>query len=177
MNDFFGTSEWKNANDLQNDEREKYLIDLYKRKLKEFTNAKYVFAYKLCYANKDQTYYYLVHATNNIQGITFMKDSFVSVNNGRVEYLGKRQDDITFFDLKDFKSYEFARNIFSIFATKRMTFASIWEQVAENVPYTTKDLSAALEMLEKEGKVTIQRISSKWGQYKEKDLIAFGDVI
>ena len=28
LNDFFGTSEWKNANDLQNDERENYLIDL-----------------------------------------------------------------------------------------------------------------------------------------------------
>ena len=79
-------------------EREKYLVDLYKCNLQKTTNAKYVYAYRLCYSDKNQTYYYLIHATHNIQGITFMKDSFASVNNGRVEYLGKHQDSISLTD-------------------------------------------------------------------------------
>lgn len=36
-------------------------------------------------------------------------------------------------------------------------------------------LSEALEVLRKEGKVTITRVTSKRGQYKGYDLIAFGD--
>ncbi len=177
LNDFFGSTEWKNAKTLNNDERETYLVDLYKRKLKEYTGAKYVFPYRLCYPDKDQTYYYLVHATNNIQGITYMKDSFASVNYGRVEYLGKRNDEISLLDMEEIKSYEFSNTALKAFTSKKMTFASIWEQVTEDVPYTRKDLSLALEKLQRDGKAKIERISSTRGQYKNDDIISFGDDI
>ena len=153
----------------------KYLVDLFKQNVKKATNAKYVYAYRLCYADKDQTYYYLVHATNNIQGITYMKDSFASVNNGRVEYLGKYQDCVTLFDLADFKSSDFTARALKPFASQTRTFDYIWAKVADTVPYTSKDLSEALTKLQEEGKIRIARVSSKRGQYKEHDLITFGD--
>ena len=177
FNDFFGSDEWSKANDFSMQEREKFLIDLYKRKLQEATGAKYVYAYRLCFADKDQTYYYLVHATNNIQGITYMKDSFASVNYGRIEYLGKKQDAITFFDLTEFKSRDFIQSALKPFANQQHTFDYIWEKVADVVPYTSKDLSEALGVLEKEGKATIIRRKSKRGQFKGSDLIIFGDII
>lgn len=175
FDDFFGSNEWTKANSLSGKAREEFLVDLYKQRVKDVTNAKYVYAYRLCFADKDQTYYYLVHATNNIQGITYMKDSFAGINNGRVEYLGKKQDMITLFDLEDFKSYDFAERALKSFASQRRTFDYVWEKVADTVPYTSKDLSEALEMLKNEGKVLITRVTSKRGQYKGQDLIAFGD--
>lgn len=173
--DFFGSGDWRKATGMNLDEREKYLVDLFKENLQKATNAKYVYAYRLCYADKDQTYYYLVHATNNIQGITYMKDSFASVNNGRVEYLGKNQDNISLFDLSAFKSSDFIARALKPFASQTRSFNYVWENVADAVPYTSKDLSEALAVLQTEGKVVITRISSKRGQYKEHDLIAFGD--
>ncbi len=175
LDDFFGTNEWVNANGLNGNAREEFLIDLYKQRLQKETKAKYVYAYRLCFADKNQTYYYLVHATNNIQGITYMKDSFASVNNGRVEYLGKNQDVLSFFDLTEFKSCDFSERALKSFASQSRTFDYVWEKVADTVPYTSKDLSEALEMLRKEGKVTITRVTSKRGQYKGHDLIVFGD--
>lgn len=175
FDDFFGSNEWTKANSLSGTAREEFLIDLYKQRVKAVTNAKYVYAYRLCFADKNQTYYYLVHATNNIQGITYMKDSFASVNNGRVEYLGKNQDVISFFDLDDFKSCDFAERALKSFASQSRTFDYVWEKVADTVPYTSKDLSEALEMLRKDGRVTITRVTSRRGQYKGEDLIVFGD--
>ena len=175
LDEFFGSGDWRNADGLSLAEREKYLVDLFKQNLKKATNAKYVYAYRLCYADKDQTYYYLVHATNNIEGITLMKESFASVNNGRVEYLGKHQDSISLFDLADFKNSDFIARALKPFSSQRHSFEYIWEKVADSVPYTSKDLSVALAALEAEGKIKIVRISSKRGQYKQHDMIIFGD--
>lgn len=175
LDEFFGSTDWRNACSMSLSERERYLVDLFKQNLKKATHAKYVYAYRLCYADKDQTYYYLVHATNNIQGITYMKDSFASVNNGRVEYLGKHQDSVSLYDLDDFKSADFIARALKPFASQRHSFDYIWENVADSVPYTSKDLSIALSALESEGKVKIVRISSKRGQYKQHDLVIFGD--
>lgn len=177
INEFFGSNDWINAKELGGTAREKFLVDLYKRKLQEATGAKYVYAYRLCFADKNQTYYYLIHATNNIQGITYMKDSFASVNYGRVEYLGKKQDEISLFDLTEFKSYDFVQRALKPFSTQSQTFDYIWEKVADTVPYTSKDLSEALDMLQKEGKVIITRVTSKRGQYKGQDIIAFGETL
>lgn len=65
---FFGSDKWKKANQMTGNEREQYLVNLFKDKVKEITKAKYVFAYRMCYPDKNQTYYYLVHATNHIDG-------------------------------------------------------------------------------------------------------------
>ncbi len=172
-NNFFGTDEWKLANNLNGIEREKFLVELYKREIKRITKAKYVFAYRLCYPNKNQTYYYLIHLTNHIDGITFMKDSFASVNNGRVEYLGKNNDLTTLFDLSPFKTDEMYNNILIKYRETSITFANLWESIVEETAYTSKDLNLVLQELEKQGKVKIKRITSKRCSYKEQDLITF----
>ena len=177
FNEFFGTNEWVKANNLSGTERETFLIELYKREVKKVTKAKFVYAYRLCFADKDRTYYYLVHATNNIEGITHMKDSFASVNNGRVEYLGKKQDVITLFDLAEFKSSIFAEQVLKEFKGEKLSFNTLWTKVADSVPYTSKDLSEALSSLEKSGKLKVVRLTSIRGQYKGHDLIIFGEDI
>ena len=173
---YFGCHDWTQALTLTGNEREEFLVDLYKRKLKEATGAKFVFAYRLCHPDKKQTYYYLVHATNNIDGITNMKDSFAQINNGRMEYLGRYQNELTIFDLDSYKSNSLVENVLKVFSGKTMTFISVLESIIENVQFQQKDLSEALKTMEKEGNVTIKRVSSTRGRYKDLDEITFGEI-
>lgn len=168
---FFGSDKWKLANNMSGNEREQYLVNLFKDKVKEITKAKYVFAYRLCYPDKNQTYYYLIHATNHIDGITLMKDSFASINNGRVQYLGKNNQSMTFFDLAFFKADDIYNNCLKKYKNLDVTFEKLWEEIVEDTAYTNKDLATSIQELVKNNIVSVTRVSSKRGNYKEKDII------
>lgn len=177
LTEYFGSDQWSKALILHNNEREMYLVDLYKNNLKNITGAKFVFAYRLSYPDKNQTYYYLFHATNDIQGITHMKNAFASINNGRVEYLGKRQNNISLFDLASFKTEDLANSLLTKFKGKTISFENLWEQIVEDIPYLERDLSETLIKLEASGKLKVQRITSKRCSYKGQDEITFGETI
>lgn len=168
---FFGSDRWKDALAMKDQEREDFLVGLFREKMKEITKAKYVFPYRLCYPNKDQTYYYLFHATNHIDGITLMKDAFAGVNNGRVQYLGKKNKDISFWDLSSFKSEDIYNSCLIKYKGKKISFEELWCKIVEDIAYTSKDLSQALVELERLGKVNVTRVSSARGRYKGRDTI------
>ncbi len=170
-NNFFGSDKWKEALSMKEKEREDFLVKIFREKMKEITKAKYVFPYRLCYPDKDQTYYYLFHATNHIDGITLMKEAFAGVNNGRVQYLGKYNKEISFWDLSCFKSEEIFSLCLIKYKGKRISFGKLWSEVVEDIAYTSKDLSQALVELEQVGKVKVTRVSSVRGRYKESDII------
>lgn len=174
---YFGCNDWKNALELSGTKREEFLVELYKRKLKETTKAKFVFAYRFCFPDKRQTYYYLVHATNDIQGIVNMKASFAGVNNGKMEYIGRYQNELTIFDLDTYKASDIARKSLKPYKGRTINFATLLEEIIEDVPFLEKDLSETLALLEKENKLVVHRVSSKRGRYKELDEITFGDNI
>lgn len=170
-NNFFGSDQWKLAEHMNGQAREEYLVNLFKRKLKQITGAKFVFAYRLCYPHKDQTYYYLIHATNHIDGITLMKTAFASVNNGRVQYLGKNNDNMSFLDIGWVKSDEIYRTCLAGRRGRCVSFERLWYEIVEDTAFTNKDLNEALIELEKIGKVSVKRVTSKRGAYKDKDII------
>ena len=171
LNKFFGSEEWITARELSGQEREAFLVDVFKRKIKEITGAEYVFAYRLCYPYKDQTYYYLIHATNHIDGITLMKDAFASVNNGRVQYLGKKKNAYSFFELSTFKANELYNSFLEKHRGQTLSVRSFWREIVEDTAFTQKDLSNAIKELEMDNKVKVTRVSSKRGTYKEDDIL------
>lgn len=173
LNNFFGCDCWKKAKDLNGNERETFLVNLYKRKLKEITGAKFVFTYRICYPNRDQTYYYLIHATNHIDGITLMKSSFASICNGRVSYLGKRNNMMSFFDMDYYKQSKLIDLLKDRFSGKTLSFLSILENIIEDTAILEKDLRKALKEMEKNGEIKIIRIESIKTGLKGKDLICF----
>ena len=174
---YFGCHDWTSALGLTGIQRENFLVELYKRKLKETTGAKFVFAYRLCYPGKRHTYYYLIHATNDIQGIVHMKNSFAGINNGRMEYLGRYQDELTLFDMDAYKTTDIEVNVLAPYEGKTITFISLLEDIIENVPFIEKDLSETIAMMEKENKLVVHRVSSKRGRYRDQDEITFGDCL
>lgn len=171
LNRFFGTDKWKKAINLYGQQRETFLVDVFRNRLKEITGAKYVFPYRLCYPNKDQTYYYLIHATNHIDGITLMKSAFASINNGRVQYLGKNNNVITLFDLSSFKATDIYTSFLKKHKDESIKFKDFWTEIVEDTAYTIKDLSEAIKELEKDSKISVTRVSSKRGSYRDSDII------
>lgn len=173
LTSFFGSAEWKKARLKSGTERESFLVNLYKERLKATTNAKFVFAYRLCYPTKNQTYYYLIHATNHIDGINNMKNSFASINNGRVEYLGRKNNDISLFDMDSFKQEELSCFLKEKFNGESITFDELLESIVEDTATIEKDLRSTVKTMEQNGSVFIQRISSAKTGLKGKDKIIF----
>ncbi len=171
LNVFFGTNDWEKAKTLSGEKREKYLVNLFRKQLKLKTGARFIFPYRLCFPDKKQTYYYLFHATNHIDGITLMKDAFSSLNNGRVQYLGKNNDDFTFFDLDFIKANEIFNSFLKGKNGLNISVEDLWYLIVEDTAYTQKDLSSALIELEKNNKISVERITSKRGSYRGQDLI------
>lgn len=171
FNTFFGTDEWKCALALSGQKRENYLVDLMKNRLKDITGAKYVFPYRLCFPNKDQTYYYLIHVTNHIDGITLMKEAFASVNNGKVQYLGKHNDEISLFDFNWYKADDIYKCYLENRKGRRITVNELWESIVEETAYTKKDLAGILDELVNSNKICVERKTSKRGSYRENDVI------
>ncbi|MDR3258868.1 MAG: three-Cys-motif partner protein TcmP [Fusobacteriaceae bacterium] len=173
LTNFFGSNEWKKARDLNGKERELFLITLYKQKLKEHTGAKYVFAYRLCYPDRSRTYYYLIHATNHIAGITLMKSCFSFINNGHVEYLGKRNNKYSLFDIEGYQNSALAIELKSEFTGYHMTFDQLWDKIVEDTGYLEKDLRKTLRKMEKKDEIRIERVESKQTGIRGKDIINF----
>lgn len=174
LTNFFGSDEWKQAKVKTGIERESFLVNLYKNNLKRITNAKYVFSYRLCYPDRKQTYYYLIHATNHIDGISLMKDCFASFNNGRVEYLGKQQNAISLFDLDYYKQTEISTLLFEKYRNRTISFKALLEENIEDTAILEKDLRATIKALEEQNKVKINRIDSKRSGIKGRDEVVFG---
>src|SRR3989339_741093 len=81
LNQLFGCDNWKELCDKKGDYRENELIRLYRKKLKEF--SKFVYPFKFLFPDKNRTYYYLFHLTNNIKGCSIMKSCFARYNFGK----------------------------------------------------------------------------------------------
>ena len=156
---FFGTEEWRDAIPLSGEEREKKLVDIYKRQLKK--NAKYVFPFKLSFPDKDRTYYYLFHVTNNRDGCSIMKSAFASKNLGRVEYLGKKEDILTLFDMTAMKVTDIRSLLQNKYSGQEKSFDDIIDEIIDDTPYLEKDVRAAIKAMEKDSEVKVTRVTSK----------------
>ena len=170
--EFFGTNEWKNITSLHGTERENALVDLYRRQLKRV--AKYVFPYRLSFPDRDRTYYYLFHVTNNKEGCSIMKSAFASQNYGRVEYLGNRNDVMSIYDLQNMKEGDIRQLLVENYRGQSIAYDDLIDDIIDAVPYLEKDIRSTLKEMRKDGSVMIERVSSKTDNgLRGKDIIVF----
>ncbi len=161
FDDLYGCTEWKQARSLSYDEREKFLVNLFKEQLKKITNVKYVYPYKLSFFGKKKTYYYLFHATNHIDGCSLMKSCFASQNFGKVEYLGRRNNEITLFDMDDYKTHEIKTYLMNRFKGQVKTFDDILAEIIDDTLYLESGIRTAIHDLKSENLVSIKPVDSK----------------
>ena len=160
-NDLFGSDEWIPLCNLTGSEREEQLIGLFRKEAKKF--AKYVFPYRMSFADKNRTYYYLIHLTNNIDGCTIMKSSFAKFNYGHVEYMGIMHGVNTIFDLKNVKTEQVKKFLVDKYSESRVkvSFNQIIESNIDSVPYLESEIRSALKELREEKLIRIIAVESK----------------
>jgi len=174
LNQLFGCNDWKSFCDLSGDIREENIVGLFKSQAKKF--SKYVFPYRMSFEDKDRTYYYLIHLTNNLDGCRIMKSSFAKHNYGRVEYLGINNGVLTLFDLKEVKIEEVKQFLLGKYsgANQELTFDMVIEQNIDEVPYLESEFRTALQELRKEKTVKVKPVTSRTDRgLKGNDIIAF----
>lgn len=171
ITNFFGCDEWKDALTMHGIEKEKFLADLYKKQLKKVTKAKFAFAYRICSCVADKTYYYLMHVTNSIQGMALMKSAFHGVCN-RLEFLGKKNNQLSLFDLEDSKQSEIIDFLKKRFSHCSLSFNKIYESIVEDTYYLDRDVSKALIQMETNNEIIVERVESKRA-IKGTDIINF----
>ena len=180
FNKLFGTNKWRNV--LNSSQKpELALIDLYREQLHDAANARYSWPFRVCTSEKVQTLYYLLHVTNNFKGHSIMKTiMFNQSAEGNFSYLGPEEviarTQMRLFDvhsIQDLKKYLLER-----FKGKSLGYVEIQEQVCTpwhtEPPYIDTHYRKALKELEREGKVKVNRITSKTKRgLAGEDIIAF----
>lgn len=173
--ELFGSDEWKTLKDLESREKERKIVELFRTELKKF--CKFVYPYRLCFPEMNRTYYYLFHLTNYYLGCEVMKGSFAKYNYGRIEYRGKNQYQMTFFDYDDIKIEEIKKYLLSVYHKSLKTFIEIIEEQIDEIPYLVKNIRRSITELEKENKLIINRKNKLTKTDKLRTGIEKGDVI
>lgn len=175
-NKLFGGDEWKQLCCLNGSSREEGLKNLYRNKLKSFT--KFVYAYRFLFPNKNRTYYYLFHLTNNVKGC-IMKSCFATHNHGRTEYRGKMQNQLTLNDMEVVKTKHIKEFLLDKYHSIKRKYIEILEDNIYETNFLESGIIDALKRLEQEGKITIERnpkltLKGKIREsIKEEDIIVF----
>lgn len=169
LNNLFGGDEWKCCRDLEGAERENKLVHLFRQKLKSF--SKFVMPYRISFPDRVQTYYYLFHCTNHLKGCVVMKASFAKVNNGKVEYAGPYSGQLSIAEAPEAKKTEIEKLAVATFAGQIVTFDDLVAKFIDTTPFLESDIRKGLLAMEKEGKVSIERISSAKRGLKEQDRV------
>lgn len=175
FDELFGCKDWRQARVLSGEQRESFIIGLYRRQLKKF--SKYVFCFRMSYPDRDRTYYYLIHATNNQKGSSIMKSAFASQNYGRVEYLGYKQNVLTLYDLKDFRVGELEKYLTEHYSGRKVTYNAIVDEIIDETFYLEKDIRDTLKSMRSEGKIKTTKVTSKTDKgLGGNDIIVFDQV-
>ena len=151
ISELYGTNDWIDLQKLTGFQKEKALVDLFRNRLKEFT--KFVYQYRLSFQNQNKTYYYLFHLTNNLKGISKMKDSFASVNLGNIEFLGPNQpnpDQLCLIDQFEQKQDAIKNDIFKTYKGKTIQFENLLDENIDNTPYLEKQIHKTVSNMEGE---------------------------
>ncbi len=172
LNDLFGGNEWKGLVQLQGNEREKSIVNLFRNKLK--TICQYVFPYRIAFPNSARTYYYLFHLANHPLACSVMKSAFAKYNFGKVEYLGKDRIYPTLFDTPEIEQKNISEYLKKEFKNKTIAFDQLISCIIDDVPYLESAIRKALKEMEKKKHIQVERVTSKTNiGLSGKDIIYF----
>lgn len=161
FDELFGTDKWRSF--MNDADRENSLREFYISRLREETDAKYVWSFRVCADERIQTTYFLIHATRRFEGLRIMKEIMYHEGaGGTFAYLGP--DDCTvraqmkLFDenIPSLKGFLLER-----FKGRTLTYDEVLEESYMETPLIDKHYREAIKALEKERKVSIKRVSSK----------------
>jgi len=154
FDELFGTGEWRKVRQIKDpQQRRSFLIELYKRQLKQF--SRYVSSFEMIDKN-NQVLYDLVFATNHWKGLEVMKEAMWKVD-PRGTYRFSDTTDVGqkyIIDYSDEKHWVFeaADAVFNRFKGQSVPVEEVYEYVITETPYLfRRDI---LKKLEEQGKIS-----------------------
>lgn len=176
MKDLFGSEDFKSIQ--HSEHREEDIIHLFVKQLK--TIAKFVFPYRIQFPGKNMTYYYMIHVSNHVKGISIMKCSYAKFNEGRVEYYGADKiKKLPLFQSEEFINSDIDNYILKMFSNKKMEYKNILENLIDTTEYLESNIQKSIKRLRDSKKVKYIPIPEKTptGRIKKKidetDIIEF----
>lgn len=167
LDELYPTSEWRQILNCS-EKRDQALKDLYIKCLHEIAGVKHTWAFSVSTDKKYHTLYYLIHATNNIDGHKIMKEiMFNQSAHGSFAYLGPKDISERFqmrlFDINNIEQLK--KYLLEKFKDETLTYDEIQERICDpwysEPPYIGKHFRQALKDFEKEHKIKIERVTSK----------------
>ena len=159
LNELFGSEEWKKTDEqLTPEKREKFLIDLYVRKLKE-GGAKFVRTFRMV-NSANKTIYYLVYATKHRKGLDVIKKAMLKVGEGTSYRFSDRTDPCQTFFLdynNDDWKYVLGNLIYQKFKGKTVSLSKIEEFVSDSPFIFQKNVLKKLEQANSPKIINVQR--------------------
>jgi three-Cys-motif partner protein len=176
LNDLFATGEWEKARSMHEDQRLRFLLNLYETQLKDVGGASYVRSFGMI-GPQNQLIYYLVFGTKHWKGLEVMKEAMFKVD---------RRGTYTFSDLTDVnQTYlidyttephwipDAAKMVYDRFRGKSVSENEIHEFVITSTPFIYR--KSILRHLEKERPPKIVRVAGRQKKfsYPEGCIITF----
>ena len=176
IDNLFGCTEWRDIKS-NNEAKEKDIIDLFQAQLKGF--SKYVFPYRLSFPDKDMTYYYMIHLTNNLEACSIMKDAFAKFNEGKVEYIGRKSDikQMNIFDTSDYIITACAGYLSGKYNNTSLTYGKILEENIDSTEFLERHFREAIRSLLKNNTIQITQIPPTTSTGRQKKKIDYTDII
>jgi len=174
----YGDNSWEEASIFTGERRHRALVQKYEDKLRNNTNAKYVWSFRVSDTYMRRTRYYIIYATHHFKGLKVMKDIMKNQGAGIFEFLGP--DEEVFRRIKKLDFFDLGTWLKEYFKGRQITFDELCEELypMSRTPisaYIDKDFRRAIKDLEKRGDPDIEiiRITSKRDGLSKKDIIKF----
>jgi three-Cys-motif partner protein len=153
IRDLFGVSEQQIEGVLNSNDRKTAFCTLYQSQL--LTSARFVRFFQMCDAN-DRAIYYLFFATNNPLGHEKMKEAFWNVDKqGGFKFSDQtNRNQLILFETDPSK--DVADLLKNKYMKSTLLSEDVIRAVEDETPYISKHVRHALELLEKEGIITVE---------------------
>jgi len=178
----FDDESWKDALKLDSDDRERFLINLYGRKILEATETAHFLPYRLVDAERRRTKYYLLFASHHIDGFMVMKNIMKNAGSGRFGFLGPDEEIFkTQRRLEVVEDEIYATYICEYLKGRRITFSNLCKELCLLLDSpigdcVERDFRRVLKTLEKmdDPRIKIIRVTSTTPRgFRADDVIVF----
>jgi three-Cys-motif partner protein len=173
---FFGTPDWRQCNSiLEPRARARFLHDLYMGQLRNAAGVKYVRSFQMR-NDKDVIDYYLFYGTNNLRGLSKMKDAMWKVDeSGEFRFSDATDPNQLVLFEKEPPTERLRATIADHFAGQRVTFAEVNEWVLADTAFREAHVKGTLKGLELANPPGVQPVTPpltrKRGTYPDPALV------
>lgn len=180
-----GTDEWR---DIPDDvDKGEEILKIYRRQLREEAGVDYVWPFEMKMADRSETVYYLIHATNHFRGFKIMKD--VMFNAGaedRFAYLGPDHyaydgEQTKLFETtgtEDQRVSDLSEFLYDRFEGEKLSFSEVMKQTYTDTNLIEKHYREGIYRLEELHKLTIHNRPEEGGSengLQGADVVEFGE--